>query len=102
MNKYVDEVPEESGKSFHQFARPVTTKQKEQLNPPVPSFSKMFVQIDQRKWKDIPAVDHVDEGSLSFRVSKTMTRILRHRGFHREDDGAMSWGYIVTYVVSRL
>ena len=64
------------------------TKQKGESNAPLPSFSKMFAPIDQRKWKDILVVD---EGSLSFRVSKTMTRILRHQGSHREDDGAMDW-----------
>ena len=51
----------------------------------------MVVPIDQQKWKDIPAVDYVDQGSLSFSDSKTMTRILRHRGLHRERDGAMDW-----------
>ena len=51
----------------------------------------MIVPIDQRKWKDIPAVDYVDLGSLSFSVPKTMTRILRHRGLHRVTDGAMGW-----------
>ena len=53
------------------------------------SFSMTLVPVDPRLWKDILAVVHVDEGSLSFSVLKTMTRILRHRGFHREDDGAM-------------
>ena len=46
--------------------------------------STMVVPIGQRKWKDILAVDHVDKGSLSFSVSKTMTRILQHRGLHRD------------------
>ena len=31
------------------------------------------------------------EISLSYRGSTTLTRIPRHRGFHREDDGAMDW-----------
>ena len=95
MNKYVNELPEENGKSSHYeevvtgTERPVATKQKEQSSPPLPSLSTMVVPIDQRKWKDIPAVDYVDKGSLSFSVSKTMTRILRHRGLHRETNGAM-------------
>ena len=63
----------------------------EQSTPPLPSFSKMFVPIDQRKWKDIAALDYVDKGSLSLSVSKTMTQILRHRGLHRETSAAMDW-----------
>ena len=82
MNEHV-ELPEENGKSVHceemvtGTGRPVATEQKEQSNPRLLSFSKMFVPIDQRKWKDILAVDYVDEGSLSFSVLKTTTRILR-------------------------
>ena len=60
----------------------------------------MFVPIDQRKWKDIPAVHYVDKGLLSFSVSKTMVRIPRHRGFHREDDGAMDWDTLL-HMLSR-
>ena len=51
----------------------------------------MFVLIDQRRWKDILAVDYVDKRSLSFRVSTTMTRIPRHQGSRREEDGARDW-----------
>ena len=47
--------------------------------------------IDQRKWKDIHPVDYVDKGSLSCRVSKTITQVLRHQGSHREDDGTVDW-----------
>ena len=53
------------------------------------SFSTIVVPIDQRKWKDIPAVDYVGNGSFSFSVSKTMIRMQRHRGLHRQTDGAM-------------
>ena len=94
LNKYVNELPEENGKSFpYEEAvtvteRPVATKQKEPSTPPLPSLSRIVVPIDHRKWKDIPAVDNVDKGSLSS-VSKTMTRIRRHRGLHRETDVAM-------------
>ena len=69
--------------------RPVATKQKEQFSPSLSSLSAIVVPIDQRKWKDILAVEYVDERSLSFNVSKSLTRILRHRGLHREIDGAM-------------
>ena len=83
MNKYVVELPEKSGKSIHyeevtaSTGRPTATKQKEQSTPSLTSFSTIVVPIDQRKWKDIPLVDYIDERSLSFNVSKTMTRILR-------------------------
>ena len=95
MNKQVNELPEGNGKSilYEEVVtgkgRPFATKQKEQSTPPLPSLSTMVVPIDHRKWKDISAVDFVDKGSLSFSISKTMTRILRHRGLHRETDGAM-------------
>ena len=39
-----------------------------------------------------------DERSLSFNVSKSMTRLLRHRGLHRAIDGAMDWKTLFTYV----
>ena len=55
----------------------------------------MLVPIDQRKWKDIPAVDYVNKRSVSYRVPKTMARILRHQGFDREDDGAMDWNTLL-------
>ena len=55
----------------------------------------MFVPSDQRKWNDILAVDYINKGSLSFGVSKTMTRIIRHRGLHQETDGAMDWGILL-------
>ena len=70
MNKFVDELPEENERSSHYeervtaTGRPVALKKKKQSNPPIPSFSKMFVPIDQQKWKDILAVDLVDKGSL--------------------------------------
>ena len=100
MNTYVNEPPEENGKSVHNeevttgAGTPVATKQKEQSAQPFSSLSTMVVPVDQRKWKDILAVDFVDKGSLSFSVSKTMTRILRHRGLYREADGAMDWNIL--------
>ena len=74
MNKYVSEFLEENGKSIHYeevttgTARPIAAKQKEQSTPPLSSLFTIVVPTDQRKWKDIPAVDYVDEGSLSFSV----------------------------------
>ena len=84
MNEYVNELSEENGKCSHYkkvtacTGRLVATKQKEQLTPSLSSLSTIVVPIDQRKWKDIPAVENVDERLLSFNVSKSMTRILRH------------------------
>ena len=69
MNKYVNELPEEKGQSIHYEAatastrRPVATKQKEQFTPSSSALSTIVVPIDQRKWKDIPAVEYVDEKS---------------------------------------
>ena len=45
--------------------------------------------------KTFVPLTYVDGGSLSFNVSKTMTRILRHRDFHREIDGAMEWNRLL-------
>ena len=41
------------------------------------------------------AVDYVNKRSLSYRVSKTMTRVLRLHGSHREDDGAIDWSTLL-------
>ena len=107
MNKYTNELPEENEKSNHteemttDTVRLVATKQKEQSTPPVSSLSTIVVPIDQRKWKDIPAADYVDNGSFSFSVSKTI-RMQRHRGLHRQTDGAMQWNIVVICVMSRL
>ena len=35
--------------------------------------------------------DESESRILSYRVSKTMTKILQHHGSHREDDGAIDW-----------
>ena len=101
MNKYEDEFPTDNGKSvdyeemFTGTVRPVATKQKGQSNPPLPSFSKMFVPIGLWRWRDTPAVDYFDKRSLSFRFLKRLTRILRHQDSHREDDGAMDWNSLL-------
>ena len=55
--------------------------------------------IDQREWNDILAVGYIDEES--FNVSKTMIRILMHRGLHREKDGASGMENIVAHVLCR-
>ena len=51
--------------------------------------------IDRRQRKDILAVEYVDEKSVSFNVSKSMARTLRHRGLHLEIDGAMEWNRLL-------
>ena len=68
INQYVTELPEESGKSIHNeevaasTQKPVAKKHKEQFTPSIPSFSTTVMPIDQRKWRDIPSVEHVDKG----------------------------------------
>ena len=67
MNQHVNELPEESGKSIHneevatRTRRPAATKQKEQYTSPLSSLATIVLPIDQRKCKDILAVDYVDQ-----------------------------------------
>ena len=42
-----------------------------------------------------PPVKMLSRKSSSFSVSKSMTRILRHRGLHREIDGATEWNRLL-------
>ena len=101
MNKYVSELPEENGESIHykevtaNKERPAATKQKKQFTPSLSSSSTTAMPIDLLKWNDIHAVEYVDEESLSFNVSMSMTRVLRHRGLYRETDGAMEWNRVL-------
>ena len=90
MNKYVTSHYDE----VNQYGETRCDKTEGTSNPPLSSPSSVVVQIDQRKWNDILAVDYVDEVSLFFRVSKTMTRTPRHRGLHREADVAMEWNIL--------
>ena len=100
MNKYVEEIYEERGESVHHeematgsgIGKPIATKQKGQSSPQSYLVSELFVPIDQRKWTDIPAVDDV---ILSWRVSKIMTKMLRHHGLHQKDDGAIDWNSLL-------
>ena len=69
----------------------MTTKQQEQSSIPMNSPSKTFIPIDQRKWKDIPAVDSVKEESAASRISKKVTTFSRHQEPHRAIDGAIDW-----------
>ena len=48
-------------------------------------------QSNNGKWKDISAVPNVID-DIHRRISKRTTRILRHEGYLREDDGAIEWG----------
>ena len=71
-NRYVDEVYEEKEELSHDeemasgtsIEKMIATKQQEQSSPPVSPPSKTFIPIDQRKWKDIPAVSY-EEGDKS-------------------------------------
>ena len=82
--------------------KPVATRHRGQSSPQSNLVSYMCVPPDHRKWNEVPAVDDVSKRSLSWRVSQIVTKILRHRGSHREDDGAIDWNNIGTYVMSRL
>ena len=68
--------------------KPVARKHKGQSSPQPNLISKMSVPIAQRKWNDFLAVDYVSKKSLPYRVSKTMTWILRQYGSQPDDDGA--------------
>ena len=67
------------------------TKQQELSGPPVNPPFNTFIPIDQRKWNDTPGVSYVqnESESLACRVSNKVTRVSRHRGLHREYDGAI-------------
>ena len=41
--------------------------------------SKEFIQIDKRKWNDIPACFYVDKYSLDWKISKRLTALVRLR-----------------------
>ena len=98
-NKYVEEVYEEKGELSHHeemasgtgIGKPIATEQRGQSSPPAYLPSKMFTPVDQRKWNGIPPASDVMKGTLAWRVSKIVTRVLRHHGVHREDDGAIDW-----------
>ena len=103
MNKDVEEIFEEQGESAcHEdmvtgsgTEKSVATKQKKQAGPQSYPVSKTFVPVDHWKWNDISAVDYVSKGSLSWRVSKIMTKMLRHHGLHREDDRVIDWNSLL-------
>ena len=61
------------------------------INSTITFVLKDFFAVRSTEVERHSAVDYIDKDSLSFSVSKTMTRIPRHRGLHREDDGAMDW-----------
>ena len=57
--------------------------------------------IDQRKWNDILAVGNINEEP--FKISKKMTRLLRHQGHPREHNGAtVGEGCCLCFVVIAL
>ena len=100
-SKYLTQLPEENGKAIHDeevaanTGKPDATKQQERFITSLSSSSTTVMPIDHRNWYDIPAVDYVDEKSFFFFVSKSMTLILRHRGLHREIDGAIEWNNLL-------
>ena len=82
INRYVTDLPEENEKLIHYeelalgAKKPIATKQQELSIPSSSSSSSTLLPIGQRKWHDIPAVGYIDEESL--KISKKMTRLLRH------------------------
>ena len=89
INQHVSEFPEENEEPIHHYeevtlvaVKPVAAKQHEQFIPFSSSSSSTCMPIDQRKWNDILAVGNI--GEESFKISKKMTRILRHHGHHQE------------------
>ena len=95
IDKYVNELPEDNKKPVHyedvasSAGKLVAIKQQEQFIPSSSSSSSSstMMPINQRKWNDISAVEKLDD--TSYKISKQMTRLLRHQGYHREDDGAI-------------
>ena len=71
--------------------QPIATKQRRQSTPQSYLVFQMSAPIDQWKLNDIPAFDCVMKGSLSWRVSNIVPKMLRHHGHLRENDGAIDW-----------
>ena len=94
VDKYVTELSEENKKPIHyeeassSTGQLVAVERRQQLLPS--SSSSSHLPIQQPKWKDISAVPKV-VGDGCRRISKRTTRILRHEGYPREDDGAIEW-----------
>ena len=93
IDKYVTELPKENKKPIQceevktSEGQLVVMKQKEQLKPY--SSSSATLPINQQTWNDISAVGRI--GDKADKISKLMTRLLRHEGYPREDDGALEW-----------
>ena len=93
VKKYATELSEENKKpvlyeeASSSTGKLVAMKQKEQI---IPSSSWSTTSlINQRKWNDIPVAGRIDGNS--YKISKLMTRLLRHHGYPREGDGAIEW-----------
>ena len=94
IKKYVTELPEENKKPIHyeevasSTGKLVAIKQQEQVITSSSSLSSTIMPINQRKWNDISAVGKLVD--KSYKISNLMTRLLRHQGDLREDDGSNS------------
>ena len=54
--------------------------------------SKEFIQMDKRKWNDIPVCGIIERNPLEWKITKRITNLVRHRDIdHREIDGAVHW-----------
>ena len=89
FNKYVTELPEENKKSIFTAKKchPVRAIRRDETWDS--SRSSTISPINQRKWKGVSSVGRIDGSSL--KISKLMTRLLRHEGYPREDVGAIEW-----------
>ena len=73
-NRCVDEAHEELEDPPHDVERNrMGQRQQGQSSFPMNPPSEMFIPIDQRKWKDTPAVNSVKKESLAWRISKMVT-----------------------------
>ena len=91
------EVPshDEGMASGTSIEKSIATKQQEQSSTPSHPPSHTFIPIDQRKWNDMLAVSYVMREFPAWSVSKIVTKVSRHHGFHREDDGAIDWNSLL-------
>ena len=94
VGKYVTELAVDHTKPFHYdeassgTGQLVAMEERRQLLPSSSSSSTLPIKL--RKWSDIPAVSKVIDDNCC-NISNKMTRILRHRGYLREDYGAIEW-----------
>ena len=91
ITKYVTQLPEENNKPIHfeevasSAGKLVAITQKEQFIPSSSSSLSTVMPINQRQSNYISATGKIDDRSN--KISELVTRLLRHQGYLREDDG---------------